>query len=79
MVFVSWESMIQVHLRHSRALKFIVLGFRNSSIDLKKSHFGSFLGTLGQFCSLFVAEHVYDPFYMVYVMGIVASGTLEEF
>ena len=26
---------------------------------------------------ILVAEHVYEPFYMVYVMGIVAQGTLE--
>jgi len=28
---------------------------------------------------ILVAEHVYEPFYMVYVMGIVAKGTSEAF
>ena len=43
-------------------------------------HFHVNIAILGLFCSLFfVAEHVYEPFYMVYVMVIVASGTLEAF
>ena len=45
--------------------------------------FGSFLSKYSYFWPILfpilVAEHVYEPYYMVYVMGIVASCTLEEF
>ena len=60
--FMSWESMIQVHLRHSRALKFIVLGFRNSSIDFKKSHFGSFLLFYANFVPYLLQNMFMIPF-----------------
>ena len=57
--FMSWELLIQVHWRHSRALKIIVLGFRNPSFDFKKGSFGSFLAILGQYCSLFLLQNMF--------------------
>ena len=43
-------------------------------------HFYLNIAILGLFCfPILVAEHVYEPFYIVYVIGIVASGTLEAF
>ena len=54
-----------------------------AQFDVKKVHFVSFLSKNSYFrpilVPILVAEHVYEPFYMIYVMGIVDSGTLEAF
>ncbi len=61
-----------------------IFGGLKSQCDVKKAHFGYFFLSKYSYFSpilfpILVAVYVYEPFYMVYVMGIVASGTLEAF
>ena len=78
-----WELLPKVHWRYYRGQKIIFWGSRKSIGRQKRPILGHFylnIAILGLFCSLFlVAEHVYEPFYMIYVMEIVASGTLDAF